>query len=116
MQATAQTSVNQLNGGDPTKVELARMAPRLNDPTTSKYNAQLDRLATAALPLRGCNYALASVTDRGQQDTHPNPKYRFDMNIVEHCPDNVQFQRLIGVIATPGDRGHWRPARIIIER
>lgn len=121
MQAGGRGLVDQLNSGDPKNVTLFRRGLRIDDQEAPKYNAQVDRLVTSAMPLPGCKYVLVSVADRGEQgDVSINeqsvPTYRFDMNIAEHCPGGIQYDRLIGVIAIPSAGGHWEDAFFVIER
>ncbi|MBB4856670.1 hypothetical protein HNP40_004093 [Mycobacteroides chelonae] len=119
LQERAQQLVSGLNQHDPASVGLRRNSA--STPEAAKDNAQLDRLIQSALPLPGCNYALDSVVDRGDQGEKTFswgtvPTHRFDMHLTEHCPGKVPLSRLIGVISRPAEGAHWAEALFVIEQ
>ncbi|MUM16895.1 hypothetical protein FZI91_20740 [Mycobacterium sp. CBMA271] len=115
----ANTLVAQLNDGIPRKVSVVWATEGPDDAVGRDFNGQTERMVRAAMPLPGCNYTLNSITDRGRQDRKGDTQtatYRYDMHITEHCPHNIQYDRLIGVIAHPGYGAHWYDYRFIIKR
>lgn len=109
-QELAQELLDELNTGDPTRVELPARPNR--------SQASVDRVVFAALPMPGCRYTLESVrgigvgTDELIGSVSAHHTYRFDMVAQERCPSKVPVAVTIEVVSVPGMGGHWVPAAL----
>ncbi|MUM19208.1 hypothetical protein FZI91_07870 [Mycobacterium sp. CBMA271] len=114
----AQRVVAGLNSRDANRLGLIKHARDITEPTAE--NVELDKRIAAAMPAPGCTLRLMSMKDRGVQPTTiihqlPLPAYRFDVRVTEHCPDRPPRDRVIGVLAVPGQGGYWESASVIVE-
>ena len=114
----AQSIIDGLNTRNPKNVPLLRNTSAV--PDADADNAQIDANVTAAMPPVGCQYALSSVADRGDQGVQklpwfsPHETWRFDMTVRQICPGGANTDRTIGVLAIPsGMGGYWAEASLI---
>ncbi|OBC01100.1 hypothetical protein A5784_02510 [Mycobacterium sp. 852013-50091_SCH5140682] len=112
--------VSALNTRNPDNVDLLRFH---GHPENDVTNKTITENITAVLPPPGCQYALVSVEDKGDQE-HPAtlvPWYAkaveharaFDMQLQQLCPGQQSTPRTIRVIAIPsGMGGYWAEAAL----
>lgn len=107
----AQHIVDALNTHDPAK--LTSMWTSSSGREAEVYNAYTQRIIKAAMPLPGCSYHLDSVQPRGEEVLPDAPwvfqhdAYRYDMMLTENCPGHMPLARIISVLSTRGEGGHW---------
>jgi hypothetical protein len=116
----AKAIVAGLNTRNPDNVELLRFD---GQPESDVVNMAIAENVTAVLPAHGCQYALVSIEDKGEQE-HPAdlvPWYSksvrhawgFDMKLQQLCPTQQPTPRTIRVIAIPsGMGGGWAEAAL----
>jgi hypothetical protein len=74
------------------------------------------------MPLPGCSYVLDSVLPQGEEMLPDAPwvyqhqAYRYDMMLTENCPDKMPLSRVISVLSTRGEGGHWTEAFFEIKQ
>ena len=122
-QQRAQDIVAGLNTHNPDSVEVFRIE---GQPQSDFYLTSITQNITAVLPPSGCQYALQSIEDKGEQ-LHPAelvPWYGaavdhasgFDMKLRQECPGQPPTPRTIRVIAIPsGMGGYWAEAALYAQ-